>query len=267
MASDYAVEFVGVSASRGGRPVLRDVSVAINQGETVALVGRSGSGKTTLLRLVNRLIDPDAGQIIIHGKPATAWDPIELRRKIGYVIQDAGLFPHLTVARNIGLVPRLLKWPAEKIAARVDELLTMMGLEANEFRDRWPDELSGGQRQRIGLARALAADPSLLLMDEPFGAIDAITRSELHGEFKRLQGLLQRAVVLVTHDIREAFALADRVAVLHDGQIVACDVPPAVRASTDPRVAGLVATQLVAPELKDSDGGPVAPKLQGSGGA
>ena len=235
--------------------MLRDVSVEIHEGETVALVGRSGSGKTTLLRLVNRLIDPDAGRVIIHGKAATAWDPIELRRKIGYVIQDAGLFPHLTVAANIGLLPRLLKWPAAKIAARVDELLTMVGLEPEQFRRRWPDQLSGGQRQRVGLARALAADPSLLLMDEPFGAIDVITKSELHAEFKRLQGLLHRAVVLVTHDIREAFALADRVAVLHDGQIVACDVPAVVRASTDPRVAALVATRPVAPKLQGSEGG------------
>ncbi len=243
MASDFAVQFVGVSASRGGRPVLRDVSIDVAAGETVALVGRSGSGKTTLLRLVNRLSEPDAGQVIIHGRPATTWDPIELRRAIGYVIQDAGLFPHMTVASNIGLVPRLLLWPADRIAARVDELLTMVGLEPAEFRLRWPDQLSGGQRQRVGLARALAADPTVLLMDEPFGAIDAITKSELHAEFKRLQALLHRAVVLVTHDISEAFALADRVAVLHDGQIVAYDEPAAVRASADPRVAALVAVR------------------------
>lgn len=223
--------------------MLRDVSIAIGAGETVALVGRSGSGKTTLLRLINRLSEPDSGRVTIHGTPATSWDPIELRRTIGYVIQDAGLFPHMTVASNIALVPRLLLWPADKIASRVDELLTMVGLEPGDFRPRWPDQLSGGQRQRVGLARALAADPSLLLMDEPFGAIDAITKSELHAEFKRLQAMLHRAVVLVTHDISEAFALADRVAVLHDGQIVACDVPAAVRASTDPRVAALVATR------------------------
>jgi osmoprotectant transport system ATP-binding protein len=247
LASDFAVQFVGVSASRGGRPVLRDVSIQINAAETVALVGRSGSGKTTLLRLINRLSEPDSGQVIVQGKPATAWDPIELRRHTGYVIQDAGLFPHMTVASNIALVPRLLKWPADRIAGRVDELLTMVALAPAEFRARWPDQLSGGQRQRVGLARALAADPSLLLMDEPFGAIDAITKSELHAEFTRLQAMLHRAVVLVTHDINEAFALADRIAVLHDGQIVAFDVPEAVRASNDPRVASLVASRLVAP--------------------
>ena len=223
--------------------MLRDVSIEIKEGETVALVGRSGSGKTTLLRLINRLSEPDAGQVLIHGTPATAWDPIELRRKTGYVIQDAGLFPHMTVASNIALVPRLLQWSAERIAARVDELLVMVGLDPREFAARWPDQLSGGQRQRVGLARALAADPSLLLMDEPFGAIDAITKSELHAEFKRVQAMLHRAVVLVTHDISEAFALADRVAVLHDGQIVAFDVPAAVQASTDPRIAGLVASR------------------------
>ena len=241
MKADLAVQFVGVSASRGGRPVLRDVSIDIRKNETVALVGRSGSGKTTLLRLINRLSEPDEGSVIIHGRQATTWNPIELRRQIGYVIQDAGLFPHMTVASNISLVPRLLMWPAEKIAARVDELLRMVGLEPREFGPRWPDQLSGGQRQRVGLARALAADPSLLLMDEPFGAIDTITKSELHAEFMRLKAMLHRAVVLVTHDISEAFALADRVAVLHDGQIVAFDVPAVVRASSDPRVSALVA--------------------------
>lgn len=241
MKGNLAVQFVEVSASRGGKSVLRDVSIDIASGETVALVGRSGSGKTTLLRLINRLSEPDRGQVLVHGRPASAWDPIELRRNIGYVIQDAGLFPHMTVAANIGLVPRLLKWPAERIASRVAELLAMVGLDPAEFGCRWPDQLSGGQRQRVGLARGLAADPPLLLMDEPFGAIDAITKGELHAEFARLQSVLHRAVVLVTHDIREAFALGDRVAVLHDGQIVACDVPAVVRASTDPRVAALMA--------------------------
>ena len=253
MTGDLAVQFVGVSASRGGRAVLRDVSIGIRKSETVALVGRSGSGKTTLLRLINRLSEPDTGSVIVHGKPAGHWDPIELRRQIGYVIQDAGLFPHMTVAANIALVPRLLMWPADKIASRVDELLRMVGLEPAEFGGRWPDQLSGGQRQRVGLARALAADPPLLLMDEPFGAIDTITKSELHAEFTRLKAMLHRAVVLVTHDISEAFALADRVAVLDDGRIVAFDVPAVVRASSDPRVAALVASVPVAP--KRSEGG------------
>jgi osmoprotectant transport system ATP-binding protein len=251
LASDIAVEFANVSASRGPSTshraarvqVLRNVSLTVGAGEIVALVGRSGAGKTTLLRLINRLIEPDAGQITVEGRPTTAWDPIDLRRKTGYVIQDAGLFPHMTVAANVAVVPRLLAWTDENVAARVDDLLQMVGLAPAAFRNRWPDELSGGERQRVGLARALAADPPLLLMDEPFGSLDPITKSELHAEFTRLQQTLHRAVVLVTHDMAEAFALANRVAVLSDGEIVACDTPTALRSSTDPRVASLVTTR------------------------
>ncbi len=225
-------------------------------GQTVALVGRSGSGKTTLLRLVNRLLDPDSGDVLVDGQSTRAWDPIALRRRTGYVIQDAGLFPHLTVAGNIATVPRLLGWPEARVAARVDELLTLVGLEPGTYRGRWPDELSGGQRQRAGLARALAADPPLLLMDEPFGALDPITKGELHAEFQRLQrtrlaphsdalrserrGRGQRSVILVTHDMAEACALADLIAVLHEGQLIACDAPAQVRASDDPRVRALM---------------------------
>ena len=255
MASDIAVQLDGVSASRGSRRVLDHVSIAIGAGEVVALVGRSGSGKTTLLRLINRLIEPDAGRVIVDGRPTLDWDPIVLRRQTGYVIQDAGLFPHMTVASNIAIVPRLLEWPEPRVIARVDELLTMVGLVPETFRGRWPDELSGGERQRVGLARALAADPNLLLMDEPFGALDPITKSELHAEFRRLQATLRRAVVLVTHDMAEAFALADRVAVLCDGQICVCDTPAAVRASSDPNVAALMATRPVAPTFQGSEGG------------
>ena len=240
MDSNSAVELTGVSVRRGGRAVLRDVSLRIAAGETVALVGRSGSGKTTLLRLINRLLEPDAGQVIVEGQPTTVWDPIALRRRIGYVIQDAGLFPHMTVAANIGIVPRLLLWEEARVASRIDELLAMVDLEPAVYRGRWPDELSGGQRQRVGLARALAADPPVLLMDEPFGALDSITRAELHAEFRRVQSTLQRTVVLVTHDLAEAEALADRIAVLHDGRIILCDTPAAVLASTDPRVAAMV---------------------------
>lgn len=235
--------------------MLRDVSLSIAVGETLALVGRSGSGKTTLLRLVNRLLEPDAGRITVHGKATTDWDPITLRRSIGYVIQDAGLFPHMTVAANIATVPRLLRWTDDRVSARVDQLLTMVGLEPEQYRSRWPDELSGGQRQRVGLARALAADPSLLLMDEPFGSLDPITKSELHAEFKHLQSALHRSVVLVTHDMAEAFALADRVAVLDAGEIVVCDTPAAVRANQDPRVAALVTARLVPTKLQRSEVG------------
>ena len=244
-----------MSATRGHHRVLEDVSIAIAAGEVVALVGRSGSGKTTLLRLINRLLEPDSGEIRVGGRLAREWDPIALRRQTGYVIQDAGLFPHMTVAANVATVPRLLAWPEARIRARVEELLAMVGLAPDIYRDRWPDQLSGGERQRVGLARALAADPQLLLMDEPFGAVDPITRSELHAEFRRLQAALQRTVVLVTHDMAEAFALADRIAVLCDGRICSCDTPEAVGASTDPRVAALVATRPVPPKLPRSDGG------------
>jgi osmoprotectant transport system ATP-binding protein len=230
--------------------VLRDISIEVASNETVALVGRSGSGKTTLLRLVNRLIDPDAGRVVVQGREASTWDPIELRRSIGYVIQDAGLFPHMTVASNIAIVPGLLKWEPERIRARVDELMTLIGLDPARFRGRWPDELSGGERQRVGLARALAADPPLLLMDEPFGALDPITRSELHDEFARLKRTLRRAVVLVTHDMSEAFALADRIAVLHEGEIIAYDAPETIRASSDPRVTTLVSSRPVSAMLQ-----------------
>jgi osmoprotectant transport system ATP-binding protein len=251
-----AVQFADVSASRGGRAVLHHVSLSVPSGHTVALVGRSGSGKTTLLRLVNRLLDPDGGDVAVEGTSTRAWDPIALRRRTGYVIQDAGLFPHLTVADNLAIVPRLLAWPAERVAARVTELLVLVGLPPGEFRGRWPDELSGGQRQRAGLARALAADPPLLLMDEPFGALDPITKGELHAEFLRVQRTLlapdsdalgigrrgggHRSVILVTHDMAEACALADQIAVLHEGELIACDTPATIRASDDPRVRALM---------------------------
>ena len=234
-----AVEFADVSASRGGRGVLHDVSLSIDAGETLALVGRSGSGKTTLLRLVNRLLDPDRGRVDVDGRDTRDWDPIALRRRTGYVIQDAGLFPHVTVADNIAIVPRLLDWPEPRVQDRVDELLAMVGLEAAEFRRRWPDQLSGGQRQRVGLARALAADPPVLLMDEPFGALDTITKRELHAEFRKVQRSLQRTVLIVTHDIAEASALADRIAVMDEGRIIAIETPDHMRGSADPRVRSL----------------------------
>ena len=220
--------------------MLDDVSLSLGAGETVALVGRSGSGKTTMLRLVNRLLAADSGRVLVDDRDVREWDAIALRRRTGYVIQDAGLFPHVTVGGNIALVPRLLEWAPQRITDRVDELLLLVGLEPRDYRDRWPDELSGGQRQRVGLARALAADPPLLLMDEPFGALDPITKSELHDEFRRVQATLHRSVILVTHDIAEAFALADRIAVLHEGRIIACAPGDELRRSDDPRVTALV---------------------------
>ena len=236
-----AVQFADVSASRGGRGVLHDVSLSIDAGETLALVGRSGSGKTTLLRLVNRLLDPDRGQVQVDGRDTREWDAIALRRRTGYVIQDVGLFPHLTVADNIAIVPRLIEWPEPRVQSRVDELLAIVGLDPAEFRRRWPDQLSGGQRQRVGLARALAADPPVVLMDEPFGALDAITRRELHVEFRKVQRSLHRTVLIVTHDMAEASALADRIVVLDEGRVIADDTAAQVRLSPDPRVRSLFA--------------------------
>jgi osmoprotectant transport system ATP-binding protein len=245
-----AVSFVNISASRGGRTVLHDVSLTVGARETVALVGRSGSGKTTLLRLVNRLLDRDAGRLLVNGRDVGQWDPIDLRRRTGYVIQGAGLFPHMTVAGNIAVVPSLLRWDQARIGARVDELLVLVGLDPSEFRSRWPDELSGGQQQRVGLARALAANPPLLLMDEPFGALDPITKKELHAEFKRIRGdsalspdpgsSAPFAAIIVTHDIAEAFHLADRVAVLHEGRIIAAGTRAELEAAPDARVVALV---------------------------
>jgi len=246
--SNPAVQFAEVSASRGGRAVLRHVSLSVAAGQTVALVGRSGSGKTTLLRLVNRLLDPDSGDVLVDGLSTRAWNPVDLRRRTGYVIQDAGLFPHVTVAGNIATVPRLLEWPSARIEARVDELLTLVGLDPAVFRGRWPDQLSGGQRQRAGLARALAADPPLLLMDEPFGALDPITKGELHAEFQRVQRTLHRSVILVTHDMAEACLLADQIAVLHDGEVIACDTPANVVAANDVRVTSLFGELRLQPE-------------------
>ena len=237
------IAFADVVAERGGREVLRGVSLQVRSGEIVALVGRSGSGKTTMLRLVNRLLPLTRGEVRVADRSVSQWDPISLRRHTGYAIQEVGLFPHLTVAQNIGVVPRLLGWDDMRVRARIDELLTLVGLGPEEFGERWPHQLSGGQRQRVGLARALAADPPVLLMDEPFGALDPITRVELHREFKAVQRTMPRTVLIVTHDLNEAFALADRVAVLQDGEIVACAPPAMLRQSDHPFVATLLATR------------------------
>ena len=237
------IEFSNVTARRGRRPVLHGVSLTVSSGEVVALVGRSGSGKTTMLRLVNRMLPVDGGEVRVGGVAVAAWDPIELRRQTGYVIQDVGLFPHLSVGENIAIVPRLMQWNQQRIAERVDQLLALVGLDAREFRARRPHQLSGGQRQRVGLARALAADPPVLLMDEPFGALDAITRAELHREFRRVQRAMHKTVLLVTHDLAEAFQLADRIAVLQDGDIVACAPPGDLQESAHPFVRTLLETR------------------------
>ena len=237
-----SVEFRDVSFTRaGGHRVLERFDLSVDAGEVFALVGRSGAGKTTLLKLVNRLLVPDAGVVVVEGRDTREWEPIRLRRRVGYVLQDVGLFPHMTVAGNIGVVPRLEGWAPDRTAARVGELLDLIGLDRQSFGARWPDELSGGQRQRIGVARALAVDPPILLMDEPFGALDPITRTELHGEFRRIQDRLRKTVLIVTHDMREAWALADRIGVLDAGRLIACDSPESLGKSTDPRVRDLLA--------------------------
>jgi len=236
-----ALEFRDVSFTRpGGTRVLDRFNFAVDAGDVVALVGRSGAGKTTILKLINRLLDPDSGDVLVEGKSTRAWEPIRLRRRVGYVLQDVGLFPHMTVGGNIGVVPQLEGWTAERISARVDELLDLIGLDRQTFARRWPDELSGGQRQRVGVARALAVDPPILLMDEPFGALDPVTRVELHQEFKRIQARVKKTVVIVTHDMREAFALATRIGVLDAGELVAFDTPASISSSADPRVRRLL---------------------------
>jgi osmoprotectant transport system ATP-binding protein len=235
----------------GGARVLDGLSLDIERGEVLALVGRSGAGKSTALKLVNRLLLPTSGGVIVEGRDTREWDGIRLRRHIGYVLQDVGLFPHMTVADNVGLVPRLERWDKERTRARVDTLLDLVGLPAATYAARRPHELSGGQRQRVGVARALALDPPILLMDEPFGALDPVTRVELRGEFTRIQRKLGTTVLVVTHDMAEAFALATRIGVLADGQLVICDKPSAVAASSDPRVRRFVDTLASMPNRRE----------------
>lgn len=234
------IAFERVDARRGARVVLSSVSFTVEPGETVALVGRSGAGKSTVLKLINRVLEPAVGRVLVDGRDTREWDPTTLRRRTGYVLQDVGLFPHMSVARNVGIVPALERWPEARIAARTDELLALVGLPGAQFAGRWPDQLSGGERQRVGVARALAVDPPVLLMDEPFGALDAVTRAELHREFRRIQQRLRKTVVLVTHDMREAFALADRIGVLDQGRLAAYDTPAVLEASSHPAVRTLL---------------------------
>jgi len=215
-------------------PLVQDVSFTVGAGETVVILGRSGSGKTTTLKLINRLLEPTAGDVLIAGERTAAVEPTRLRRRIGYVIQEVGLFPHFTVAENVGLVPRLEGWLAERIAARVRDLLGLVGLDPDTFVARYPHQLSGGQRQRVGVARALAADPPLLLLDEPFGALDPITRVELQREFRGLEGRLGKGMVFVTHDVREGLLLGTRIGLMHGGRLVFLGTPEEFRASEHP---------------------------------
>jgi osmoprotectant transport system ATP-binding protein len=236
-----AISLRDVHVSRGAAGVvLRGVSLDIAAGETIALVGRSGTGKSTLLKLINGLLLPDRGEVLVEGQSTGAWNPFALRRRIGYVLQEIGLFPHMSVAENVGVVPRLLGWDPPRIDTRVAEMLTLVGLAPDIYAARGALELSGGQRQRVGVARALAADPPILLMDEPFGALDPVTRAELHREFRRIQDAVRKTVVIVTHDMAEAFALASRIGVLDGGVIAAIDEPRALARSQDARVRPLL---------------------------
>ncbi len=216
-----------VTKRYGGQVAVDDLSLEVADGEVCVLVGPSGCGKTTTMRMINRLIEPSSGRITIGDEDVLGLDPVQLRRRIGYVIQQIGLFPHQTIADNVATVPRLVGWPKARIGARVDELLQLVGLEPSRFRDRYPHQLSGGQRQRVGVARALGADPQVLLMDEPFGAIDPITRERLQDEFLRLQNEVRKTVVFVTHDIEEAVKLGDRIAILQQGGVLAQHDTPA----------------------------------------
>jgi osmoprotectant transport system ATP-binding protein len=228
-----------------GTLAVDEVSETIGAGELVALVGPSGCGKTTLLRMINRLIEPSSGVIEIDGQDTATVDPVQLRRGIGYVIQMVGLFPHMTIAQNVAAVPRLLGWRPERIAARVNELLDLVGLPHEEYSRRLPRELSGGQQQRVGFARALAAGPGIVLLDEPFGALDPITRVGLQGHFKELQRRLKFTAVLVTHDMTEALLLADRVAVMRAGRMVQIGTPhELLTRPSDDYVAQLIATPI-----------------------
>jgi osmoprotectant transport system ATP-binding protein len=238
-----AVHFdrVGFAYSTGPA-VLTDITLQVGTGESLALLGRSGSGKSTLLKLINRLLEPTSGELRVEGIATTAWDPIRLRRRIGYVLQEIALFPHLTIARNVGVVPELEGWSLQRIDDRIHELLTMVGLSADRFASRFPHELSGGQRQRVGIARALAADPAILLMDEPFGALDPITRAELQHEFKALQSTLNKTTLMVTHDVPEACLLGTRIGLIQDGRLVECLPPKDFLRSKQPEVGALLRT-------------------------
>ncbi len=237
VAKDAAIEFRNVSyCLDAGRELVRGLNLAVRSGETLVLLGRSGSGKTTTLKLINRLLETSKGELLVDGRSVREWDVIRLRRMIGYVIQEIGLFPHFTVARNIGLVPQIENWPAERVQQRVEELLRLVGLDP-QLAARYPRELSGGQRQRVGVARALAADPPILLMDEPFGALDPITRSQLQREFLALQQRLRKTVVFVTHDLHEALLLGTRIALMEAGQLVALHTPEEFANSPEPLVS------------------------------
>ncbi|HEY0378268.1 MAG TPA: ATP-binding cassette domain-containing protein [Pyrinomonadaceae bacterium] len=248
-SSTALVEFRNVSygVEGGASPIISDLSLSVARGETLVLLGESGCGKTTTLRLVNRLLLPTAGEVLVEGRSTREWDAISLRRRTGYVIQEAGLFPHFTVESNVALVPKLEGWDVGRVRERVSELLRLVGLDAERFAGRYPFELSGGQRQRVGVARALAADPPLLLMDEPFGALDPLTRASLQREFKELSKELGKTVVFVTHDVREALLLGTRIGLMSAGRVVLLKTPEEFLRSGEPHAQAYIETLRLAP--------------------
>jgi osmoprotectant transport system ATP-binding protein len=246
-----AVDFRATSYRlENGRELLHDLNLEVQRGETLVLLGRSGCGKTTTLKLINRLLIATSGEVFVEGRSLGEWDVIRLRRGIGYVIQDVGLFPHFTIEKNIGLVPKIEGWSTERIHHRVEELMKLTGLDS-QIGSRYPHELSGGQRQRVGVARALAADPPILLMDEPFGALDPLTRAELQKEFSALQRRLKKSVVFVTHDLREALMLGDRIALMDAGRLVTILTPDEFMESQEPLVSAYMAAFFANPSKKE----------------
>lgn len=240
------IEFRDVGLSKNGRSLVSNLNFTISQGEVLVVLGRSGSGKTTTMKLINRLLVPTQGEVLINCVPTTQWDEIKLRRKIGYVIQEIGLFPHFTVERNVGLIPSLEGWQPKQIKSRVYELLQQVDLDPDLFAKRYPHQLSGGQRQRVGVARALAADPPVLLMDEPFGALDPVTRLEIQQQFRQLVIGLGKTVVFVTHDIQEAFILASRIGLMQAGKLVVLETPAEFLKSPQPEAQAFLKTLQIA---------------------
>lgn len=238
--NEIAVECLDVTYRLNRRSLVDKLNFKVFQGEVLVLLGRSGSGKTTTMKLINNLLTPSSGEVIVMGKPTTQWNPIQLRRKIGYVIQEIGLFPHFTVEQNVGLVPKLEGWEGDRIKSRVRQLLELVNLDPQHFAKRYPHQLSGGQRQRVGVARALAADPPMLLMDEPFGALDPITRLELQREFGQLQQQLGKTVIFVTHGIQEAFLLASKIGLMQDGRLVELASPDDFLQSQHPEARAFI---------------------------
>jgi len=230
------IRFEGVHYNVNKTALVQHLSFTIEEGETMVLLGRSGSGKTTTLKLINHLLVPTLGRVFVEGKNTFEWDPIPLRRRIGYVIQDVGLFPHYTVRRNVALVAALEKWDDDRIEKRVQEVLQLVGLDPARFADRYPHELSGGQRQRVGVARALCADPPILLLDEPFGALDPITRAELQREFRQLQRQLKKTMVFVTHDVAEALLFGTRIGLMKEGKLLILSAAQEFLSSQNPEI-------------------------------